>query len=396
MTLVVSDISRYGIIMVGDSAVTLGTSVKADAFKVQYAKAANVGFALWGNAGVDHRRIDYWLADFIRDQVKTGDSVQDVGERLVSSLNAVLEKSGRKWKDLVRGIHIAGYREALPVLFHAHCGHPNEPAHEMRLYHDYPDDQKWSEDHFRSLLNYGFIHLRNGYHPLFGPLFKQALDYAAQLRAAHNIQFPHPSLEGRFEFYKLLVRFVAGTLVASKIHPGVNDELSAIAFDDHGMVIDQQLPIVSPTKGGSSAFDEFFEEANQSVQPLTLGSTAEPMAEQIPCPKCGVALPEPSRTATAVQCGQCRAVLFFQPLEESLTFRGSLFRRARSPGKANYQIQREEGESFFRRTGRWHDLTRIIDRVGRRYYKHIEDAETGEVIDHKDKPLPEHRRPTHG
>jgi len=96
MTLVVSDISRYGIIMVGDSAVTLGTSVKADAFKVQYAKAANVGFALWGNAGVDHRRIDYWLADFIRDQVKTGDSVQDVGERLVSSLNAVLEKSGRK------------------------------------------------------------------------------------------------------------------------------------------------------------------------------------------------------------------------------------------------------------------------------------------------------------
>jgi hypothetical protein len=56
MTLIVSDISRYGIIMVGDSAVTRCTggvkTVTADAYKVQYAEPANIGFALWGNAGV--------------------------------------------------------------------------------------------------------------------------------------------------------------------------------------------------------------------------------------------------------------------------------------------------------------------------------------------------------
>lgn len=258
MTLVVSDISQHGIIMVGDSAVTYGSSTKADAFKVQYAKAANVGFALWGNAGVDHRRIDHWLADFIRDEVKTGDSVEDIGQRLVGSLNAILEKSGHKWKDLVRGIHIAGYREGLPVLFHAHCGHENEPAHELRLYHDYPDDQKWSESRFRALLNYGFIHLRNGYHPLFGPLFQKSLEYASQVRAAYNIQLPHPSLEGRFEFYKLLVKFVAGTLVASKIHPGVNDKLSAIAFDEKGMKFDEQIQVTAPEAGEAEVFKAYF------------------------------------------------------------------------------------------------------------------------------------------
>lgn len=268
MTLVVSDISSHGIVMVGDSAVTCGSGVKADACKVQYAQSANLGFAMWGNAGVDHRRIDYWLADFIREHVKAGDSVEEVGQRLVKSLNAVLGSSGRKWKDLVRGIHIAGYRDGLPVLFHAHCGHDNEPAHELRLYHDYPDDQKWSESHFRSLLGYGFIHLRNGYHPLFGPLFQQSLSYAAQLRAAYNIQLPHPSLEGRFEFYKLLVRFVAGTLIASKLHPEVNDRLSAIAFDEDGMVLDEQLKISGPASGGSPAFDEHFMEANQSPLPI--------------------------------------------------------------------------------------------------------------------------------
>ena len=88
MTLVVSDISRYGIIMVGDSAVTrrIGgvKTVSDDAFKVQYAGAANIGFGLWGNAGVDGGRMDYWLADFINNNVKADDSVeekQDAGFR---------------------------------------------------------------------------------------------------------------------------------------------------------------------------------------------------------------------------------------------------------------------------------------------------------------------------
>src|ERR1035441_2928834 len=103
MTLVVSDISRHGIIMVGDSAVTIerggAKTVTDGAYKVQYAKTANIGFALWGNAGVDHRRIDRWLEEFIRDQVKAGDSVEDTGQKIVSSLNPILSKSGRQWKD---------------------------------------------------------------------------------------------------------------------------------------------------------------------------------------------------------------------------------------------------------------------------------------------------------
>ncbi len=262
MTLVVSDISSYGIIMVGDSAVTTKQNgqetVISGACKVQYCKAVNVGFALWGNAGVDHRRLDIWLADFIKDEIKVGDSVDDIGRKLVSMLNPLLQKSKLPWKSLVRGIHLAGYRDGLPALFHIHCGHDNEPAHELCLYHDFPDDQQWSEHRFRSLLNYGFIHLRNGYHPLFAPLFQQALDYASQLRASFNINFPHPSIEGRFEFYKLLVRFVAGTLIASKLHPGVNDELSAIAFNNNGMVYDEQLPLPQQSSSTGTTYNDYF------------------------------------------------------------------------------------------------------------------------------------------
>ncbi len=196
MTLVVSDISSLGIVMVGDSAVTLGQngSVISGAVKVQYSSIANVGFALWGNAGTLPARMDHWIADFIQNSVQPNESVEDIGQKLVTQLNPILSSSGSPWKDLVRGIHIAGYKNGLPCLFHVHSGHYNEPAHELRLYKDYPDGQSWSESYFNYLLEFDFIHLRNGYHPLFGPLFDQVLEYSKQLRTNFNITFPQRTL----------------------------------------------------------------------------------------------------------------------------------------------------------------------------------------------------------
>ena len=251
MTLVVSDISRHGIVMVGDSAVTKrrnGTkTVSADAVKIQYSARANVGFAIWGKAAMRKTRFDYWLRGFIETEISDGDSIEEIGSKLADQVNADLAPMGKPWRSLVRGIHIAGYRNGQPVLFHVHCGHPNEPCHELRLYRDYPNDKGLTAEQFAAALDQGYIHLRNGYHPHFGALFNSLLGYTDQLRRVANVQFPYPSVEGRLEFYKLLVRFVAQTLVASRKHPGVNDALGAIAFDESGMKIDERLafPAVS-------------------------------------------------------------------------------------------------------------------------------------------------------
>jgi hypothetical protein len=83
------------------------------------------------------------------------------------------------------------------------------------------------------------------------------LQYAAELRANYNITFPQNNLLGRFEFYKLLVKFVAGTLIVSGLHPGVNDALSTIAFDIGGLVKDERLTIPPASgRGGIPSFDE--------------------------------------------------------------------------------------------------------------------------------------------
>ncbi|MDE3058571.1 MAG: hypothetical protein KGJ59_11515 [Bacteroidota bacterium] len=253
MTLVVSDISKHGVIMVGDSAVTRRRpanppEVISGAVKVQYASQVNVGIAMWGRADVGGQRLDHWISDFIQNSINPGDSVEAIGNRLASTLNPILQASGKPWKDLVCGFHLGGYNNGVPCLYHVHCGHNTEPAHELRLHKDYPDDQKWSEYFFNYLLQFEFIHLRNGYHPLFGPLFDNMLEYSKSLRAHFNISFPQNSLTSRFEFYKLLVQFVAGVLPVSGLHPGVNQTLSAIAFTPNGLEINEQLSL-APAPG---------------------------------------------------------------------------------------------------------------------------------------------------
>jgi hypothetical protein len=258
MTLVISDVSSFGVVMVGDSAVTnqQNGTVREGAAKVQYSPLANVGFALWGKANVGEGRLDEWLADFISTRIVSTDSVEEIGQRVATDLNSLLSRSGRSWKSLVRGVHLTGYRDGLPVLFHVHCGHPNEPAHELRLYRDFPDDHSYTQIVYRAKLNSHFLHLRNGYHALFGPLFDSALQYSVSLKTLFNIQLPHPSLEGRLEFYKSLVKFVAGTLKAAHLPQEVNETLSAIAFSETGLVIDERLPVAPPS--ASPSFDEFF------------------------------------------------------------------------------------------------------------------------------------------
>jgi len=263
MTLVVSDISTHGIVMVGDSAVTCRKpgqpeEVVSNAVKVQYCPNANIGIAMWGYANAGSKRLDHWVASFLENDVGASDTVEGVGERLARKLNLILSRSGKKWKDLVCGFHVAGFREGLPCLYHVHCGHDNEPAHELSLHKDFPDDQKWSEYFFNYLLQHSFIHLRNGYHPLFGPLFDNILEYSKALRANFNISFPTKTLQARLDFYKLLVKFVAGVLPISGLAPRVSDKLSSIAFTPDGLEINEMLPLTHKNKHAKAGLTNYF------------------------------------------------------------------------------------------------------------------------------------------
>src|SRR5260370_35711678 len=257
MSLVVTDISAHGIVMVGDSAITRRkggkvVDVSSDGSKIQYSDAANIGFAIWGRSNLPDQRLDIWLRDFVNCKVRSGDSVENVGQLLAKSLNEQIEAMKEPWDKQLRGIHLAGYRDDRPVLFHVHCGHPNEAPHELRPYHDYPDDHNWSTGEFEELLSRGMIHLRNGFVQHFAALFDSMLTYMAKLDQILVVKLPQPGLRGRVDFYKLLVRFVADTLMITGQTRSVNDKLSAVAFDRTGLRIDERLDFV-PEKAGAAA-----------------------------------------------------------------------------------------------------------------------------------------------
>ncbi len=225
--------------------------VEPDAVKVQYSKEANVGFAIWGRANVGMDRMDFWLRDFIAKEVQRRDTIESIGERLTESLNKAIVTDGQVGPNDIRGIHIAGYRDFKPVLFHIHGSFP------LVFHHDYPDDQNITPADFElRLKNGGHAQLRNGLHTHFAILYASSLVFTEGLKAHLNVDFPQHSLQGRLDYYKILVRFVADTLLATGQHPGVNQQLSAIAFDCAGLQYDERLSFgKKPTSLESSSLE---------------------------------------------------------------------------------------------------------------------------------------------
>jgi hypothetical protein len=119
-------------------------------------------------------------------------------------------------------------------------------------------------------------------------------------------------------------------------------------------------------------------------------STGTPLTTK-PCPSCDEPLAARAESGGSVVCPACGAALHFKSVAAGVNLEGHSLRRARHPSWAKFDTQRVEGDSFYRKTGRWHHMKWIIDRPRNWYYKHIADRETGEIIRHEDGPLSEHR-----
>lgn len=250
MTLVVSEVSGLGIVMVGDSAVTFHEGghpkVRSGVAKIQYSDQANIGFAMWGRACVGTVPMDRWLSAFIADQTAAGDRLADVASRLADSLNADLSALGPvAWNKQRRGIHVAGYVEGLPHLYHVHTGGDANASHELRVFPDFPFGAQISLADYRDRLeNVGGYHLRNGFYEVFGSLFDATYAFTSQL-PQWGFQWPNRSLNDRGSLYRLLVQLVSDVLVAEGRLPQVGGPLSSIGFSPVGIQFDARLPVLN-------------------------------------------------------------------------------------------------------------------------------------------------------
>jgi hypothetical protein len=229
MTLVITEVSEaFGCVVVGDSAVTIGSDVVYGAEKIHYSSIANLGFALWGNACLDGRRVDVIVSSYVANLGSTA-TPRKAGRDLAALLNHEASLDGRDWEQLRGGVHICGYENGVPVLFHIHTG-PDLPAQQgtFKLHEDYPDASA------------GY-HLRNGYYKIFALLFEGMEHYAKRLGDL-GYTWPYDHVEDRVSYYSIMVDTVAKTLDAARRVPSVGGSVSAFAFNRGGIQVDKRVP----------------------------------------------------------------------------------------------------------------------------------------------------------
>jgi hypothetical protein len=252
MTLVITEVSeKFGCVVVGDTAVTVnnGTRVVLGAEKVHYSDAATIGFAIWGNACLAGRRVDELVAAFVGGLPNTA-SPRSAGQDLAAFLGSEGTKDGRPWTELRGGVHVCGYQDGVPVLFHVHTG-PELPAPQgpFGLYEDFPDASA------------GLFHLRNGYYQMFAALFPGMEGYVQDLGKS-GFKWPYENVEDRVSYFSIMVETVAQTLKAAGRLPSVGSAVSALAFNRNGIQVEKRLPRAGEFCKGTNAAASFCEDSN--------------------------------------------------------------------------------------------------------------------------------------
>jgi len=228
MTLIVTEVSEeFGCVVVGDSAVTVGMKVVYGAEKVHYSSASNIGFAVWGNACLAGHRVDELLSNFV-ENLGTSHTPRSAGNELAALLNREATVDGRDWRALRGGVHVCGYENSVPVLFHVHTGADlPAPQGPYELHEDFPDAS-------------ARCHLRNGYYKMFSGLFDGMERYTEHL-AGIGFEWPNKFIEDRVSYYTIMVDTVSQTLQAARRTQSVGGQVSAFAFNRDGIQVDKRV-----------------------------------------------------------------------------------------------------------------------------------------------------------
>lgn len=242
MTLVLSDLSRHGIIMIGDTAVVrreggAAVSNAGDADKVQYFTEAKIGAAIWGIRSIGETTSDIVLAKFIRDHDSTGLGLEECGNGLARRFNELMDGAGLDTRDRAGGIHLGGYIGENPKLWHVHWSAKGVDG-PWALAKDFPEGTSRSEEEMLEDIRErrGNAQLVNGMNRELN-MAREAIQFFSRLLEIHSLgTFPHDSILGRIRYVRMLHGMVSAALFVPGKPVYVSEKQKLIAFDRHGII----------------------------------------------------------------------------------------------------------------------------------------------------------------
>lgn len=226
--------------MLGDSAVvknngTCDTSSADKACKVRYLRKANIGLAIWGIRSIGDEKSDEILGQFVDSHEQDYLELEECGSLLASLFNSKLDKAGHTGSDREGGIHLCGYINQQPKLWHVHWS-ATENQGLWGLARDIPESKDIAEDVFMHNLQEGSIaQLSNGFYKTLDMARQGLFTYSKLLMKEKNLRFPEDTVEGHILYARTMFLMVSAAIQRSREPCYVDENIRMIVFDKIGL-----------------------------------------------------------------------------------------------------------------------------------------------------------------
>jgi hypothetical protein len=249
MTLVLTEISQYGIAMAADSAVTYGTDVKRSLTGVQKLlpiKKIKAGISCWGEGKIDDTDTDIWLYDFIGSNKRQYNSIDEFAILLRDELRRYIgqinpRRNDSRWGTI--GFHLAGFVDyngkQVPSFYHIHNGRSQIlesrgiriNSRIVNANHDMPPSR------INSILSHGGRYItRNGDIYIYATILEMLQGFFNRLKRETPIRIPYATnIEDRVEWLKYQINIISGLYEISNIGPTIGGNISTLAITEQGI-----------------------------------------------------------------------------------------------------------------------------------------------------------------
>lgn len=241
MTLVLTELSQFGIAMAADSAITFQvptpsgrtiSRVLHGAKKLQIVPHIKAGIACWGLGTINGVNTDIWMADLVKRSVQNTTDLHSFANFLASELNTALGQNAPP-----AGFHVAGFIDGIsgpePAFYHVHNG-PSQviaginPAI-FNANFDRPPQSNGPNQ---------FYITRNGDYRFYAYFFNQLMRLIQGIHAdpqLSGVQIPFPpSLYSRAKFLRLQIQTVASLYDVSNLVPGIGGPITILGIGPQG------------------------------------------------------------------------------------------------------------------------------------------------------------------
>jgi hypothetical protein len=252
MTLIVSEVSKFGVVMVADSAITTQQSdilpsgqqvplyVRLGAAKVKQVPGKPIGTSFWGMGRIANIPTDIWLDDFFSNRIKPESTLEEICNILAEDVN---ESFFRHNQNDIGGFHIGSIisdtkNNTLPVLYHIHRGHEGQTPGKFELHKDYPNEHILKKENYYQNLKQGNRYfLRNGLHSAFANVQERIFQSIYALSQQNGINIPYPlSLKTLENLNRLIVGLLCDLIAISDNLEKVARPISSLTIDLKGNV----------------------------------------------------------------------------------------------------------------------------------------------------------------